>query len=115
MKYLVAILLGIGIIASILSCEKNNSPTPTKPPAPTKSSEKQITEFKFAALNPVVSAVIDQTTRKISANVPASLTALIPTISLSDKAILSPASGVVQNFNKPVSYTVTAEDGSTQV
>lgn len=84
--------------------------------APPKSSEKQITEFKFASLSPVISATIDQTARKIGATLSASnsLTALVPTITLSSKATVSPASGVAQNFTKPVNYTVTAEDGSTQ-
>ncbi|GAB3541488.1 DUF5018 domain-containing protein [Spirosoma fluminis] len=81
-----------------------------------KSSEKQITALSFAALNPVVQASIDQTTRKTTATVPAStdLTQLVPTLTVSSKATVSPASGVVQNFTNPVSYTVTAEDGSKQ-
>ena len=84
--------------------------------APPKSSEKQITEFKFASLSPVISATIDQTARKIGATLSAStsLSALAPTITLSSKATVSPASGIAQNFTKPVTYTVTAEDGSTQ-
>ncbi|GAB3541492.1 DUF5018 domain-containing protein [Spirosoma fluminis] len=81
-----------------------------------KSSEKQITAFSFAALNPAVQASTDQTTRKITATVPAStdLTKLVPTLTVSSKASVSPASGVAQNFTNPVSYTVTAEDGSKQ-
>lgn len=84
---------------------------------PPKSSDKQITEFKFASLSPVISATIDQTARKIGATLSAStsLTALIPTITLSAKATVSPASGAAQNFTKPVNYTVTAEDGSIQI
>ncbi|WP_460974423.1 RCC1 domain-containing protein [Spirosoma knui] len=81
-----------------------------------KSSEKQITAFSFATLNPVVQASIDQTTHKITATVPAStdITKLVPTLTVSSKATVSPASGVAQNFTNPVSYTVTAEDGSKQ-
>ena len=84
--------------------------------APPKSSEKQIAEFKFASLSPVISATIDQATRKIGAAVSSdvSLTALTPTITLSTKATVLPASGTAQNFTKPVTYTVTAEDGSFQ-
>ncbi|MBD2754032.1 LamG-like jellyroll fold domain-containing protein [Spirosoma validum] len=83
---------------------------------PPKSSEKQITDFRFATLSPVVSATVDQTTRKIAAIVPGStsLTTLVPTIAFSAKATVSPTSGQVQNFTNPVIYTVTAEDGSTQ-
>ncbi len=82
-----------------------------------KSADKQITAFSFAALSPAVTAAIDQTTRKITATVPADadLTKLVPTLMLSAKATVAPASGVVQNFTNAVNYTVTAEDGSTQV
>ena len=41
-----------------------------------------------------------------------SITALSPAIIISSFAAISPASGVVQNFTTPVTYTVTAEDGS---
>lgn len=79
-----------------------------------KSSEKQILEFSFNALNPVVKANIDQTSRKITANVTAStdLTKLIATIITSPKSSVSPASGAVQIFLNTVAYEVTAEDGS---
>jgi alpha-tubulin suppressor-like RCC1 family protein len=82
-----------------------------------KSSEKQISTFSFGGLSPAVVAVIDHTTRKITATVPAAadVTKLVPTLTLSPKATVSPASGAVQNFTNPVNYTVTAEDGSKQV
>lgn len=82
----------------------------------TKSSAKQITTFSFTNLNPVVWANINQTTRKITATLEAdvNLTTLTPKITVSDKAIVSPASGIAQNFSKGVVYTVTAEDGTTQ-
>ncbi|GAA4462472.1 hypothetical protein GCM10023189_39180 [Nibrella saemangeumensis] len=82
-----------------------------------KATEKQITAFSFEAFNPVVQATIDQTTKKITATLPANanLSALTPTITVSAKATVSPTSGVTQNFVNPVNYTVTAEDGSTQV
>lgn len=81
-----------------------------------KSSEKQIIAFSFSALIPIVSATIDQTSHKILATVPsdANMTALVPTISVSAKATVAPVTGVAQNFTNPVSYTVTAEDGSKQ-
>lgn len=40
------------------------------------------------------------------------ITSLIPEIKISDKASVTPAGA--QNFTKPVTYTVTAEDGSQQ-
>jgi hypothetical protein len=43
-----------------------------------------------------------------------SLTSLTPTISVSSGATINPASGVAQNFTNPVTYTVTAQNGTTQ-
>ncbi len=41
--------------------------------------------------------------------------ALAPTFSVSPLATAVPAAGVLQDFTKPQSYTITAQDGSTQV
>ncbi|MCX7861837.1 MAG: DUF5018 domain-containing protein [Bacteroidales bacterium] len=41
------------------------------------------------------------------------VTNLIPTITVSPGATISPASGVAQNFTNPVVYTVTAQNGVT--
>ncbi|MEP1713105.1 MAG: BspA family leucine-rich repeat surface protein [Ekhidna sp.] len=41
------------------------------------------------------------------------VTALAPTITLSEGATSNPASGVAQDFTSPVTYVVTAEDGVT--
>jgi autotransporter-associated beta strand protein len=43
------------------------------------------------------------------------LKALAPTFSLSNLAKADPASGTPRDFSKPQTYTVTAQDGSTQV
>lgn len=43
----------------------------------------------------------------------AALTSLAPEIQISDKATISPKSGEKQDFSKPVTYTVTSEDGIT--
>jgi N-acetylneuraminic acid mutarotase len=95
---------------------QNYSVTVTKGVAP-KSSAKDITKFSFAALSPAVDATIDATTKTITATVPAAtdVTKLVPTITISDKATVSPATGVATDFSKEVSYTVTAEDASTAV
>lgn len=81
-----------------------------------KSSAKQITEFSFESLNPAVSASIDQSKLSITATVAldVNVTGLVPTIKVSDKATVSPASGIAQNFTNAITYTVTAEDGSKQ-
>ena len=92
------------------------SVTVTKGVAP-KSSAKDITKFSFTALSPVVDATINATAKTITAVVPVGtdITKLSPTVTLSDKATVSPASGTATDFTKEVNYTVTAEDLSTQV
>ena len=77
-----------------------------------KNNEKSILSFRFASLN--IDAVIDEGTKEIEATVPfgTDVTALAPTILISDDASIDPASDVVTDFTWPVTYTVTAEDGS---
>ncbi len=79
------------------------------------SSAKAITAFSFSALSPAVNGTINEAAKTIALIVPASTnrTALVPTITISEKAIVDPASGAAKDFTNPVIYTVTAEDGST--
>jgi len=93
----------------------NNNGT-TNNQTQTQSSAKSITTFSFQQLNPQVSGAIDQSAHTISVTVPkdTNVTQLTPTISTSDYATVSPLSGVVQDFTNPVTYTVRAQDGSTQ-
>ncbi|WP_234859276.1 leucine-rich repeat domain-containing protein [Aquimarina aquimarini] len=86
------------------------------------STEKQITTFSFLAtdneaLNTDVKTTINLEAKTITAEVPfaTDLTALQPTITISAAATVNPSSKKVQDFTKPVAYTVTAEDGSKQV
>lgn len=81
-----------------------------------KSAAKRIVSFSFAGLSPVVNAVIDTVNHTISATVPINtdITQLIPTISLSEKATITPGSVIKQDFSKPVTYVVTAEDGTSE-
>jgi hypothetical protein len=87
--------------------------TVSKNPA---SSAKQILSFVFEALEPPVYGEIDDAQGTILINVPTgtNLTALVPTISVSPFATVSPANGVAQNFTSAVNYTVTAQDESTK-
>lgn len=80
-----------------------------------KSSEKRITAFKFATLTPVVEGVIDESNKKITVTVPneTDIKSLAPTLEISARASVSPASGTVKDFSDSVTYTVTAEDLST--
>jgi eukaryotic-like serine/threonine-protein kinase len=108
----------------VSSCSKKKDPVPvviTPPPSTTtvtttKSSAKSVLTFAFAALSPAVNGTIDNTAKTISATVASGtdVTKLVPTLTLSDKATVSPASGVAQDFSKAITYTITAEDGSTQ-
>jgi|GEM_PF-2961109 len=79
------------------------------------SNEKSILSFNFEGLDPVCSGIIDNTAGTIGVEVPfgTSLTALVPAITVSLGASVSPGSGAAQDFSSPVNYTVTAEDGST--
>lgn len=76
------------------------------------SSQKQILSFKFLDFNPVADGDVDTSARKIKVRVPigTKVTALIPTVIVSSKASVFPASLIAQNFTKPVTYMVTAAD-----
>lgn len=90
-----------------------------------ESSEAKILSFVFdqevSAANAVVleQPVVDETAKTIKFAVSADATSddlskLMPTIEVSEKATVTPASGAVQDFSngKVVTYTVTAEDGT---
>ncbi|WP_075343777.1 DUF5018 domain-containing protein [Tenacibaculum agarivorans] len=90
----------------LFSCSDDNDSTLIE-----KSTAKEITDFTIDG----VKATIDKTTKKISLKLAKqNLTSLTPTIQISDKATVSPKSGVAQDFSKAVTYTVTAEDGSKE-
>ncbi len=92
-------------------CSWGCSSSKSGDPQPAKSSAKSIKTFVIGGVSGVVAE--GSNTVVVSMPVSADLTALSPVITLSDKAAVSPASGAVQNFSSPVTYTVTAEDGST--
>jgi hypothetical protein len=83
---------------------------------PLPSPLKTISSFNFSNLNPSVTGVVDENNHAISLTVPygTDVTALVPTITISDKASISPNNNVAQDFTNPVTYTVIAEDKSTQ-
>jgi hypothetical protein len=86
--------------------------TPVVPPDETS---KTITSFKLNGLSPVVTGIINQTAHTVTLTVPygTTVTALIPTISITGASV-SPESGVAGDFTTPQTYTVTANDASTQ-
>jgi hypothetical protein len=77
------------------------------------NSAKAITAFTFAT--PAATGVITEAAHAITITVPygTNVTSLIPTITHTGASV-SPASGTAQDFNNPVTYTVTAADSSTQ-
>ena len=79
-----------------------------------KSSAKDILSIELA--EQTGPAIIDNVNHTVTIEViygtdPSNLT---PTIVVSRRATISPESGVAQNFTNPVTYTVTAQDESTQ-
>jgi len=101
--------------AGNLATEVTRTVNVNAPPIPL-SSAKIITAFNFASLNPEVIGTIDENNHTVSLTVPfgTDVTALTPAIVISDKASINPNTNVVQNFTNPITYTVTAEDSSTQ-
>ena len=80
------------------------------------SSDKLINSFSFLGLSPEVDGAVDNPNYAVNLLVPSGtdVTKLIPTISISDGATISPNAGVAEDFTNPVTYTVTAQNGSTQ-
>jgi hypothetical protein len=77
------------------------------------SSATDITSFHIPELSEA--AVIDHAGHTVEGYVPneTDLTALVPSITLSHGATIHPESGVSTDFSTPVTYRVTAEDGTT--
>lgn len=99
-----------------MGCSKDDGPDPV---TIVKSAEKELNSFKFLAADNTtltidVTATIDETAKTTTTNLPSDtpLTALTPTIAISAKASINPQGE--QDFTNPVTYTVTAEDGSTK-
>ena len=67
--------------------------------------EARITQF---VINDIYQGTIDQNAKTITVYVPGSvdITSLVPTITCSANATITPASGVAQDFSKPVTYKV---------
>ncbi|MDR2094239.1 MAG: DUF5018 domain-containing protein [Treponema sp.] len=74
-----------------------------------KSGEKVITAFSIHDVPGVIAGTAIALTLPAGTDV----TSLAPQITVSEKAAVNPASGAAQDFSAPVSYTVTAEDGTT--
>ncbi|WP_423147366.1 hypothetical protein [Rubrolithibacter danxiaensis] len=101
-------LLFLLLTVFLFSCKKE------KETVPPKSSLKEVKSIKFPYLKTQV--YLTYTTDTIVATFLKGevLDTITPLIGISPKAIISPASGIRQNFNVPVTYTITAEDGSSR-
>ncbi|MUH34454.1 DUF5018 domain-containing protein [Zobellia amurskyensis] len=92
------------------SCSKDSEEVEEE--VQSKSDEKEILIFSIDLDNESVELAINSTEINHMFSYDKDLTSLAPTITISDKATISPKSGVTQNFSQEVIYTVTAEDGS---
>jgi len=102
-------------ITLYVSCSKDDSEE--NEPDSEMSSEKQITGFQFTAdanetLSQDIIATINQNNRTVAVTVShsTSIIALTPQVEVSAAATYSPTG--TQDFTNPVTYTVTAEDGT---
>lgn len=106
-------ILFFGFIFLNLSCEKNEIQSLTQ-----LSSEKEILKVTFtkADNNSILTDINGNIhSDSIQFIFPSGilLNNLIPTINFTGKSI-NPSNKTPQNFNNPVSYTITAEDGTTK-
>ncbi len=77
-------------------------------------TENDIVSFTFSEIDG--SATINSTNHTVVASAIAGtdVSSITPTVSLSQNATSIPNSGIQQNFSNPVTYIVTAEDGTPQ-
>jgi len=113
MKVFKTSIFAILISLSFIACSKGDDQSPTE----VLSDAKQITSFVFnsqdnVALEVNITASINEATKTILAEVPygTNISSLIATVTASENAIVTPDGA--QNFSSPLSYTVTAQDGS---
>ncbi len=87
--------------------------TVTEAPEPL-STETDILTFELAEQTSPATIDSEEQTVFIEVSFETDITSLEPSISLSEGAISSPASGEVVDFTDPVTYTVIAEDSTVQ-
>ena len=75
------------------------------------SSNKDVLACDFGVFG---AATISGTSITLTVPVGTVVTSLTPNFTLSPFSTISPSSGVPQNFTNPVTYTVTAQDGTTK-
>ena len=81
-----------------------------------RSGENLITLFQLNVNNEVLNGELNQENNTITFDlVGADLSSLTPIIEISRQAIITPNTGISQNFNENIFYTVTAENGDERV
>lgn len=107
-------ILCLIVVLVSFGCSKDETPIPE-----VKNTEKNITSFVFLLTNNPINinivASIDQVNKTVTATMPrgTNINGLLPEIKISNKATID--FDTARNFTNPVTYTVTAEDGSTVV
>ncbi len=104
------ILLLILTMVLVYGCSNNDDGDTTTQ----LSSDKQITSFTFLAGDVLGDIDHEDHTINVEITLDKDKTKLAPTITISDNATITPENRIVTDFTNPVTYTVTAEDGSTQ-
>ncbi|MBS9463377.1 DUF5018 domain-containing protein [Flagellimonas sp. 389] len=114
MKKLNILFLSLFVLAACSKDDDNDTGGDAK-----KSDANEITAFTFLAsdneaLSQDVKATIDKDAKTVTAEVPVDtdVSALTPTIELSEKATVDPKDKTARDFSEAVMYTVTAEDGT---
>lgn len=77
------------------------------------SSEKKITSFQFDIDNEIILGTVVDADLIINLVTNKDVSNVSPIIEVSENATISPNPSVPQDFNSPVSYTVTAQDGTS--
>lgn len=116
--YIIAIIV-LSLTTGCSKDEAEQEEVTVVPEVPTLSNAKTITSFSFAS--PAATATINEGTRTIDLTVPTgtNLTALKATFTTTGASvkvgtILQVSNTSLNNFSSPVTYTVTAQDSSTQ-
>lgn len=100
-------LINLAVLLFFIGCKKD--------PVSSLSSAKEIYSFVLPMPSPMpwVSGVINNDTITVKVQPGVSLVGITPVLQYYGKSI-SPAEGTAVNFTSPVTYTITAEDGSTR-
>lgn len=79
------------------------------------SNEKKILNFQFDIDGEVFDGIINHADLSVTLETYKDVSYIIPNITVSENAIITPDPNEGQGFNKPVEYTVTAQDGTTNI